>query len=129
ERVNGISGYSGGGRSMIEDYEKSGEDAPEFLPYGLTFEHKHVPDLQKYVGLTSRPLMQPAVGNFAQGMVTCVPLQLGHLERVPSGKELHDAISDHYAAIANSAVEVASFAPLERATELDPEEYNDTNRM
>ena len=59
--MNGISGYSGGGRSMIDDYVGKGEDAPEFLPYGLTFQHKHVPELKKYAGLSHDPLMQPAV--------------------------------------------------------------------
>jgi N-acetyl-gamma-glutamyl-phosphate reductase len=127
--MNGISGYSGGGRTMVEDYVGKGEDAPEFLPYGLTFQHKHVPELRKYAGLEHDPLMQPAVGNFAQGMITCVPLQLGELERVPSGAELHAAIADHYAGIENGAVDVAPFAPLERSADIDPEIYNDTNRM
>ena len=64
--VSGISGYSGGGRQMIEDYEAKGEDAIEFLPYGLGFKHKHIPELKLYSGLTRDPMMQPAVGNFAQ---------------------------------------------------------------
>ena len=127
--MNGISGYSGGGRSMVEDYVGKGEDAPEFFPYGLTFQHKHVPELKRYAGLAHDPLMQPAVGNFAQGMITCVPLQLGELERVPTGAELHQAIADHYAGIANGCVDVAPFAPLERSADIDPEIYNDTNRM
>jgi N-acetyl-gamma-glutamyl-phosphate reductase len=127
--MNGISGYSGGGRSMIEDYVGKGEDAPEFLPYGLTFQHKHVPELRKYAGLAHDPLMQPAVGNFAQGMITCVPLQLGELERVPTGAELHAAIADHYAGIEGGSVDVAPFAGIERSADLDPEIYNDTNRM
>ena len=127
--MNGISGYSGGGRTMVEDYVGKGEDAPEFLPYGLTFQHKHVPELRKYAGLAHDPLMQPAVGNFAQGMITCVPLQLGELERVPTGAELHAAIADHYAGIEDGSVDVAPFAPLERSTDIDPEIYNDTNRM
>lgn len=127
--MSGISGYSGGGKAMIEDYRGKGEDAPEFLPYGLTFQHKHVPELKKYSGLSRDPLMQPVVGNFVQGMVTMVPLQLGALERVPSGAELHAAIADHYAGISDSAVEVAPYAATERTPELDPESYNGTNRM
>ncbi|MDY6984511.1 MAG: N-acetyl-gamma-glutamyl-phosphate reductase, partial [Pseudomonadota bacterium] len=73
--VNGISGYSGGGKSMIADYESKGDDAPEFMPYGLGFGHKHLPEMQRYAGLAAQPLFMPAVGNFAQGMLTCVPLQ------------------------------------------------------
>lgn len=127
--VNGISGYSGGGRQMIEDYVAAGEDAPEFLPYGLTLKHKHVPEIKAYSRLTVDPLMQPAVGNFAQGMITMVPLQLGHLERVPTGRELHAAIADHYAAIGNGFVEVAPLGDIERSPEIEPERYNGTNRM
>jgi N-acetyl-gamma-glutamyl-phosphate reductase len=127
--MNGISGYSGGGRQMVEDYEAKGEASPDFLPYGLGFKHKHVPEFRKYAGLGRDPLMQPAVGNFAQGMVTMVPLQLGMLERVPTGAELHAAIADHYATIAGGVVEVAPYEAAERIPALDPESYNDTNRM
>ncbi|MBZ9808350.1 MULTISPECIES: N-acetyl-gamma-glutamyl-phosphate reductase [unclassified Mesorhizobium] len=127
--VNGISGYSGGGRPMIEDYVAKGQDAPEFLPYGLTLQHKHVPELRAYAKLSHDPIMQPAVGNFAQGMITVVPLQLGGLDHVPTGAELHAAIADHFAAIKGGVVEVAPYAHLERIPEIDPEIYNGTNRM
>ncbi|CAH2409674.1 N-acetyl-gamma-glutamyl-phosphate reductase [Mesorhizobium escarrei] len=127
--VNGITGYSGGGRPMIEDYVAKGEDASEFLPYGLTLQHKHVPELRTYAKLSHDPIMQPAVGNFAQGMITVVPLQLGGLDYVPTGAELHAAIADHFAAIDGGVVEVAPYAELERVPEIDPEIYNGTNRM
>ena len=127
--VNGISGYSGGGRPMIEDYVARGDDAPEFLPYGLTLKHKHVPELKTYAGLRHDPIMQPAVGNFAQGMITVVPLQLGGLARVPTGAELHAALADHFASIDGGVVEVAPFVQTERVPEIEPEEYNGTNRM
>ncbi|RWK54495.1 N-acetyl-gamma-glutamyl-phosphate reductase [Mesorhizobium sp.] len=127
--VNGITGYSGGGRPMIEDYVAKGEDASEFLPYGLTLQHKHVPELRTYAKLSHDPIMQPAVGNFAQGMITVVPLQLGGLDYVPTGAELHAAIADHFAAIDGGVVEVAPYAHLERVPEIDPEIYNGTNRM
>jgi len=127
--VNGISGYTGGGRSMVEDYESKGEDAPEFLPYGLTLKHKHVPELKKYSGLARDPLMQPAVGNFAQGMITVVPLQLGHLPKVPKGADLHAALADHYAAARGGFVKVAPLAAIERSTEIEPEHHNGTNWM
>jgi N-acetyl-gamma-glutamyl-phosphate reductase len=127
--VNGISGYSGGGRQMIEDYVEKGEDAPDFMPYGLTLKHKHVPEIRAYAKLSGDPIMQPAVGNFAQGMITVVPLQLGHLPRVPRGAELHAAIADHYASIKNGFVEVAPLGDVERSADIQPEEYNGTNRM
>mgnify|MGYP000627928980 CR=1 FL=1 len=126
--VNGISGYSGGGRSMIEDYVQKGEDANEFMPYGLTFKHKHLPELREYARLLSEPLFQPAVGNFAQGMITMVPLHLGLLPTATTGAELHGALADYYADIPGF-VEVAPLAEAERSPELNPELYNNTNRM
>ncbi|MBI4921725.1 MAG: N-acetyl-gamma-glutamyl-phosphate reductase [Devosia nanyangense] len=127
--VHGISGYTGGGRSMIADYEAAGEDANEFMPYGLTFKHKHLPELQAYARLTHAPLFTPAVGNFAQGMITAVPLQLWTLDKVPTGADLHAAIADHFAAISGGFVEVAPYVEAERMPELNPELYNNTNRM
>jgi N-acetyl-gamma-glutamyl-phosphate reductase len=127
--VHGISGYSGGGKSMIADYEAAGEGANEFMPYGLTFRHKHLPELKTYAKLSSLPLFTPAVGNFAQGMITVVPLQLWTLDKVPTGADLHAAIADHFAAIEGGFVEVAPLVEAERTPELNPARYNDTNRM
>ena len=127
--VHGISGYTGGGRSMVADYEAAGEDANEFLPYGLSFKHKHLPELQAYAKLAAAPLFTPAVGAFAQGMITIVPLQLWTLPKVPTGKDLHAAIADHFAGIAGGFVEVAPLVEAERTPELNPELYNGTNRM
>ena len=124
---NGVSGYTGGGKAMIAEYEAGG--VAEFMPYGLTFEHKHVPEMTKYTGLAAAPLFVPSVGNFAQGMATFVPLQLGRLERVPSGAEIHAAIADHFAGIKDSFVSVAPYEALAKTPALNPESYNDTNRM
>ena len=126
--VNGISGYTGGGRTMIEDYVAKGEEAPEYMPYGLCFKHKHLPELQRYAKLGRVPFFQPVVGNFAQGMVVTVPLQLSHLPKVPKGADLHAAIADYYAGI-KGFVEVAPLEASERTPELNPEIYNNTNRM
>ncbi|KKB13210.1 N-acetyl-gamma-glutamyl-phosphate reductase [Devosia geojensis] len=125
----GVSGYSGGGRSMIEDYEAKGPDAPDVMPYALGFNHKHLPEMQAYTGLANAPLFQPSVGDFAQGMLTFVPLHLASLPGTPTGAELHAAIAAHYAAIKDSFVEVAPFEAIEKTPALDPESLNDTNRM
>jgi N-acetyl-gamma-glutamyl-phosphate reductase len=124
--AHGISGYSGGGRSMIEDYEQQGESANAFALYGLSLQHKHLPELQTYSKLGKTPLFTPAVGNFRQGMIMTVSLQLWTLAKVPTGAQLHAGIADHYASIADSFVEVAALADT---SGLDPERYNDTNRM
>jgi len=99
------------------------------MPYGLTFNHKHVPEMTAYSKLAHAPLFVPAVGDYAQGMVTFVPLQLGQLAKVPSGREIHAAIADHFAAIADSAVTVAPYEELAKTPELDPQLYNNTNQM
>ena len=114
---------------MIADYETKGDSAPEFMPYGLTFAHKHLPEMQLYSQLHAAPLFMPAVGNFYKGMLTAVPLQLATLQNIPSGKALHAALGDHYAAIKDSFVSVAPLAALERTPALDPQGLNDTNHM
>ena len=125
----GITGYSGGGKAMIADYEAQGESAPEYLPYGLTLSHKHLPELKKNALLDRDPLMVPVVGDFAQGMVTMVPLQLGALATVPTGRQIHEAIADHYASLEECVIEVAPFEKLERVPDLQPEALNGTDGM
>ncbi len=90
-----VSGYSGGGRSMIEAYES--KQAPAFEVYGLGLKHKHLPEIMKYSGLTRRPIFLPGIGNFRQGMLLQVPLHLDLLPGRPSAQDLHDALSRHYA--------------------------------
>ncbi|HEY8576453.1 MAG TPA: N-acetyl-gamma-glutamyl-phosphate reductase [Devosia sp.] len=127
---HGISGYTGGGKQMIAEYEAAGAAASHFMPYGLTFNHKHVPEMTRYTGLAKAPLFVPTVGDFAQGMTTFVPLQLEQLASVPTGKQLHEALADHYAAIDGSFVQVAPFDPeLGKTPALDPQAHNDTNTM
>jgi N-acetyl-gamma-glutamyl-phosphate reductase len=126
---NGISGYSGGGKAMISEYETAGDAASHFMPYGLTFQHKHVPEMTLYTGLASAPLFVPSVGDFAQGMTTFVPLQLNHLPKVPTGRELHAAIADHYAGIKDSFVAVAPYEETAKTPDLDPQAHNGTNTM
>src|ERR1700759_1783767 len=92
--VNAVSGYSGGGKSMIADFE--GGTAPAFELYGLGFETKHLPELQLYSKLTHRPIFIPSVGNFRQGMLVSVPLQLDALPGQPGGADLHAALAKHY---------------------------------
>ncbi len=81
--VNAVSGFSGGGKSMIASFEDG--SAPAFELYGLGFEHKHVPEMQLYSHLTRRPIFIPSVGNFRQGMLVSVPVQLDALPGKPDG--------------------------------------------
>jgi N-acetyl-gamma-glutamyl-phosphate reductase len=124
--VNAVSGYSGGGRSMVDAYEAG--KGPSFELYGLTLKHKHVPELQKYAGLTRRPLFVPSVGNYRQGMLVSVPLHLDTLARRVSGRDIEAVLARHYAGSPWVAV-------LESGTDgyggdrIEAEALNDTNRM
>jgi len=89
-----VSGYTGGGRPMIEAYE-AGKAAP-YEAYALGLEHKHIPEILRYTGLTRRPVFIPAVGNFAQGMLVQLPLHLDLLPGAPKAADLHDALDAHY---------------------------------
>ena len=93
--VNAVSGYSGGGRQMIEAYEVE-KTAPAFELYGLGLAHKHVPELQRYGRLTRRPMFVPSVGNFRQGMLVSIPLHLDALPGSPSPADVERALADHY---------------------------------
>jgi N-acetyl-gamma-glutamyl-phosphate reductase len=121
--VNAVSGYSGGGKSMIADFE--GGTAPAFELYGLGFEHKHLPEMQLYSKLTHRPIFIPSVGNFRQGMLVSVPLQLDTLPGKPKGADLHTTLAERYA-----GSRYVSVMPMERtATKLEPEALNETNKL
>ena len=89
-----VSGYSGGGRQMIEAYE-AGNAAP-YEAYALGLSHKHIPEILHYTGMTRRPVFIPAVGNFAQGMLVQLPLHLDLLPGAPKAADLHDALAAHY---------------------------------
>ena len=93
--VNAVSGYSGGGKSMIESYEVA-HTAPDFELYGLGLQHKHVPELQRYSGLSRRPIFVPSVGNFRQGMLVSIPLHLDTLSGAPSAADVQGALESHY---------------------------------
>jgi N-acetyl-gamma-glutamyl-phosphate reductase len=123
--VNAVSGYSGGGRSMIEAYETGA--APAFELYGLGFEHKHVPELQANAGLTRRPIFIPSVGNFRQGMLVSVPLHLDLLPGRPTPAEIEAVLTRHY-----RDAELVSVVPTgdgKRVERLESEALNDTDRM
>lgn len=76
--INAVSGYSGGGRQEIEAHERSG--GPAFELYGLSLDHKHVPEIMKYARLKRRPLFVPSVGHFARGMIVSIPLHLSEMK-------------------------------------------------
>jgi N-acetyl-gamma-glutamyl-phosphate reductase len=124
---NAVSGYSGGGRKMIEAYEAKGTAAIPFHPYGLTFAHKHLPEMQVYAEIAHAPIFQPAVGNYAQGMMGCVPIFSELLVKRAKGEDLRDCLAEAYDG--QAFIEVAPFEAIERAEHVNPEALNGTNRM
>jgi N-acetyl-gamma-glutamyl-phosphate reductase len=124
--VNAVSGYSGGGKSMIQNFEDG--TAPAFELYGLGFEHKHVPETQLYSNLARRPIFVPSVGNYRQGMLVSVPLHLDTLPGKPDGADLHAVLAKRYA---DSTY--VSVMPLDndatRSGRLEPEALNETNML
>ena len=122
-----ISGYSGGGRKMIEDYEAKGNSATPYFPYGLTFAHKHLPEMQVYGELAHAPVFQPAVGNYAQGMMGSIPVFSDLLVKKASGSDIRDCLAAAYEG--SAFIEVAPFTGVERAEAINPQALNNTNRM
>ena len=138
--VNAVSGYSGGGKGLIAEFEgpAPGGANDAFRAYGLTLAHKHLPEMQQHAGLKHPPVFAPAVGRYAQGMIVEVPLQLWALPGKPDPGDLHVALEAAYAG--EPFVEVASgpeCAELGKlragaagyVAALDPEGLNGTNRM
>jgi len=120
--VNAVSGYSGGGRAMIEAHEAEG--GPAFELYALGLEHKHVPELQFHARLTRRPIFVPSVVHTRQGMLVSVPLHLDTLPGRPRIADLHDAIAGRY-----RESPLVRVLPPEPTGALEPTSLNDTDGM
>lgn len=131
--VNAISGYSGGGKALMELYE-SGEIEP-YGSYGFSLQHKHIPEMTKYSGLGKAPIFQPQVSNFAQGMIVNIPLHYGWLTEGKKGADVHAALTKHYEG--SKFVEVMPLGEggakeaelLERGAFLRPDTLKNTNKM
>ncbi|PJG49073.1 N-acetyl-gamma-glutamyl-phosphate reductase [Sphingobium sp. LB126] len=125
--VSGASGYSGGGKSMIAEYEGP-EGAPSaFRPYGLGLAHKHGPEMLRYSGLQHAPLFTPAVADAYRGMIVEVPLQLRAMPGAPSVAEVHGALAAAYAG--SPIVSVASLEESAAMTQVRLEHVGATDRL
>ena len=111
-----VSGYSGGGRTMIEAYE-AGTAAP-YEAYALGLAHKHIPEILRYTGLTRRPVFIPAVGNFRQGMLVQLPLHLDLLPGQPKTADVQAAYEAHYTRT-NTPEQWVKVLPAEASGKLD----------
>lgn len=118
--INAVSGYTGGGKSLIAEYERG--EAPAHFVYGLTQGHKHLPEIMHWGGLTVQPVFAPSVGNFAQGMAVQLPL---HLHQGRSMADLHEALVSHY-----DGAQFVKILPADQdRARIVPTELNDTNMM
>ncbi len=120
--VNAVSGYSGGGKSMIAAYEA--RSAPDFELYGLALEHKHVAEMQKYSGLTRRPIFVPSVADYAQGMIDSIPLHLDLLKGNVKPADLEALLMKRYA-----GSDVVRVVPADASSKLEPAALNGTNGL
>jgi N-acetyl-gamma-glutamyl-phosphate reductase len=138
--VNAVSGYSGGGKGLIEEFHRQPSETTHdnVRIYGMTLAHKHVPEMQKYTDLAHPPVFAPTVGRYAQGMIVEVPLQLWALPGAVTPKQLREALADFYqgekfVSVADEA-ETASLARARAGAGgyvegLDPEALNNTNKL
>jgi N-acetyl-gamma-glutamyl-phosphate reductase len=130
--INAVSGYTGGGKSLIaqmEDKSRPDHIAANVYLYALTLAHKHVPEIMSRSGLTRRPVFTPSVARYAQGMLVNVPLHLDLLKGAPDAAAVHGALAAHYAG--RKFVEVMAMAESAKLARLDPEELvgKDTMRL
>ena len=126
-----ITGYSGGGKKMIEEYQVAGRaaalDAPR--PYGLKLSHKHVPEMMAYTGLTVKPVFMPIVGPFYKGLAVSVPLHLAQLAAGTDGAALVRAFERHYEGERFIRVMPLSDPAVSEPSFFDVQGANDTNRI
>lgn len=123
--INAVSGYSGGGRMMIEDYEQG--KAPAFELYGLGFNHKHIPEITAFSRLDVQPIFIPSVGNFRQGMLVSVPLHLATLPSRSPAEDVAAALAAHYRDSAVRVIGIEEAAKI--GGRLEPEALNDTDQL
>ncbi len=128
--IGGVSGYSGGGKAMIAEFENTSDPTFTNVPYriyGLDLKHKHLPEIQKFGGLGITPVMSPSVGRYAQGMIVEVPLHLDLLSHNLKPADIHAVLAKAYQGA--HFVEVISREQSNAIKTLPPEELNGTNKM
>jgi N-acetyl-gamma-glutamyl-phosphate reductase len=128
--ASSITGYSGGGKKMIEQYEAGGDarlNAPR--PYALSLAHKHVSEMQTHSRLETRPLFMPIVGNFYKGLSVSVPLHLSQLKAGTTAEAIQSAFAERYAAEPFVRVMPLRDPVALEAGYFDVQACNDTNRV
>ena len=122
--VNAVSGYSGGGKGMIAEFEAGGD---AYRSYGLTQQHKHAPEMKHHAGLANAPVFTPAVGHYAQGMIVEVPLALWSLEKTVTRSAMVETFNAAYRE--SQFVRVHSRVAADELSKVEPEANNNTNKL
>lgn len=128
--INAVSGYTGGGKSLIAEFEdKPGGGASQtpFFTYSHTLSHKHVPEITHWSGLSHAPVFMPSVGAFAQGMIVQIPLPLWSMSGSVTPSDIHNALAAHYEG--QRCVTVAAYGKGSEIARLEPEALNGTNEL
>lgn len=131
-RIHAVSGYSGGGRALIDTYRGFDADTAERLntrPYALGLAHKHVPEMHSYSGSSIAPLFAPSVGNYLKGMLVQVPLFTSELTGTPTLEDIQGLLAERYAGEPFVRVLPPRAPDALEAGFLSPTACNDTNRM
>ena len=133
--VNAISGYSGGGKGLMQIFESDEEESEPWGSYAFGLAHKHIPEMTKYSGLGVAPIFQPAIADFDQGMVVSVPLHYAWLKEGTTGQDIHAALAKHYedskfiSVMPPGEGEIKEAGLLTRGAFLRPDNLKDTNNM
>lgn len=128
--VNAVSGYSGGGKAMIAEFENESDPTFTRVPYriyAMAQQHKHVPEMQKYAGLARAPIFAPSVGRYYKGMIVEVPLPLAAIANGSKLEDVHGVLAQFYKE--ERFVTVAPLAESSALKTLDPEGLNGTNEL
>ena len=128
--VNAVSGYSGGGKAMIAEFENESDPTFTRVPYriyAMGQKHKHVPEMQKYAGLARAPIFAPSVGRYYKGMIVEVPLPLAAIANGSKLADVHGVLTQFYKG--ERFVSVAPLAESAALKTLDPEGLNGTNQL
>ena len=129
--ASSITGYSGGGKKMIEQYEAGAADAKldSPRPYGLTLAHKHIPEMATHTGLQFKPVFMPIVGRFLKGLSVSVPLHMSQLAPGTTPEKLQQALAERYAGERFIRVLPVRDPVALEAAYFDVQACNDTNRV
>ncbi|WP_306603444.1 N-acetyl-gamma-glutamyl-phosphate reductase [Azonexus sp.] len=130
--ANSITGYSGGGKSMIADYQAASASTTQLKaprPYALALAHKHLPEMQAYTGLTVAPIFQPIVGPFYKGLAVTVYLQPQQFTRAATPADVQKIIAEYYAGEPFINVLPVDLAATTEGGFYNVEANNDTNRV